>query len=78
MRGSYIPFNDGCGIVGYHYVCPECKHVTRFADCEDGCDDCAFSEAYVDPDDWHDAEMAEDHAVGVSGNRWDRVEQRGM
>ena len=53
MKGLYIPFNDGYGIVGYHYKCPECKHETRFTDCEGGCDECGFTEKYVDPDDWY-------------------------
>lgn len=54
MRGEYVPFNDGHGIVGYHYRCPECGCETPFADCEEGCGECDFSEPYEDPDDWHD------------------------
>ena len=54
MKGNYIPFNDGYGIVGYHYECPECGSVSSFQDCEEGCISCGFNEPYVDPDDWHD------------------------
>lgn len=57
MRGIYLPFNDGCGIVGYFYKCPECQHVTAFTDCEKGCEKCGFSEEYVDADDWYDEQM---------------------
>jgi len=55
MKGEYIPFNDGNGIVDYHYKCPKCGHITRFSDCEQGCEVCDFSEPYVDPDDWMEA-----------------------
>lgn len=54
MRGAYIPFNDGCGIVGYGYLCPECGHETLFSDCDDGCESCDFSEPFEDPDEWYD------------------------
>ncbi len=33
MKGKYIPFNDGFGIVGYGYLCPKCEHETKFTDC---------------------------------------------
>ena len=52
MKGKYVPYNDGWGIVGYHYICPKCKHTTRFTNCETGCESCSFSEGYIDPDDW--------------------------
>ena len=54
MCGSYTPFCDGYGIVGWHYNCPKCKHETRFSDSEQGCEDCGYSEDYVDPDEWYD------------------------
>lgn len=54
MKGQYIPFNDGYGIVGYHYKCPKCDNVTKFTDCEDGCKKCGYSEPYKDPDDWYE------------------------
>ena len=57
MKGQYIPFNDGFGIVGYGYKCPKCKHETKFTDCEEGCEDCGFNEPYEDPDDWYEEEM---------------------
>ena len=54
MKGVYIPFNDGWGIVGYGYECPECEHLTQFTSCEEGCEKCGYSEEYVDPNEWHD------------------------
>jgi hypothetical protein len=51
MEGKYIPFNDGFGIVGYHYECPKCEHVSQFTDCEQGCEKCGFKEPYEDPDE---------------------------
>ena len=51
MKGEYIPVNDGWGIIGWNYKCPECNHITEFTDCEDGCEECGFSEEYVDPHD---------------------------
>ena len=51
MEGKYIPVNDGFGIIGYHYECPKCGHISNFTDCEQGCEKCNFSEEYVDPDD---------------------------
>ena len=54
MKGRYVPFNDGCGIIGYSYVCPLCNYETRFTDCDEGCEKCGFTEAYVDADDWYD------------------------
>lgn len=57
MRGSYIPFNDGWGIVGYGYECPECGHITGFTDCETGCERCNYTEDYTDPDDWYDEQI---------------------
>lgn len=54
MNGKYIPFNDGYGIVGYHYECPRCSAITKFTDCEEGCEQCGYSEEYVDPDDWYE------------------------
>lgn len=51
MLGKYIPFSDDCGIVGYHYECPKCEHITEFTDCEEGCENCKFSEPYTDPDE---------------------------
>lgn len=58
MRGSYTPINDGCGIVGYYYVCPECKHETEFINCDSGCEKCGFSEPFVDPDRWYELKMS--------------------
>lgn len=58
MLGSYLPFNDGFGIVGYGYECPKCGYTTQFTNCEEGCEKCNFSEPFVDPDDWYDDEMA--------------------
>ncbi len=55
MKGRYIPFNDGYGIVGYSYECPECGKVSQFTDCDDGCEHCGFTEDYVDPEEWDDA-----------------------
>jgi hypothetical protein len=57
MKGKYIPFNDGFGIVGYGYLCPKCEHETKFTDCEEGCEKCGFSEEYVDPDDWYEKQI---------------------
>ncbi len=57
MKGTYIPFNDGYGIIGYSYICPECKHETRFTDCDEGCEKCGFHEPYVDSDEWYAKEM---------------------
>jgi len=57
MKGLYSPFNDGYGIVGYHYLCPDCRHVSRFTNCEDGCEKCGFAEEYVDPDEWYEEQM---------------------
>jgi len=57
MRGSYIPFHDGYGIVGYNYRCPECDYITTLTDCETGCSKCGFSEPYVDPDEWFEEEI---------------------
>jgi len=65
MKGKYIPFNDGHGIVGYGYECPECKHHSLFADCEQGCESCGFKEEYKDPDDWYD----ENHPTQKPGPR---------
>ena len=53
MKGEYLSFNDGYGIVGHHYKCPKCDHVTQFQDCEQGCEECGFSESYEDPDEWN-------------------------
>ena len=55
MRGKYIPWDDGYGIVGYSYECPECGHETRFTDCEEGCENCCYCEEYVDPDELESA-----------------------
>ena len=57
MKGQYRPFNDGHGIVGYSYICPSCGHETMFANSEDGCEKCSFSEEYVDPDEWYEEQM---------------------
>ena len=57
MKGRYVPFNDGYGIVGFGYVCPECNHESEFTTCEEGCEECEFSEPYVDPDDWYVDQM---------------------
>ncbi len=57
MKGKYIPFNDGYGIVGYGYLCPECNHETKFTDCQEGCKECKFYEPYVDPDEWYEKEF---------------------
>ena len=57
MQGQYIPCNDGVGIIGYDYQCPICGHVTRFAFSDDGCEQCGYAEAYVDPDEWYDEQM---------------------
>ena len=54
MIGRYIPFNDGCGIVGYGYLCPECEWHTLFTACDVGCEKCGYFEPYVDPDEWYD------------------------
>jgi uncharacterized protein (DUF983 family) len=59
MKGKYIPFNDGFGIVGYGYECPECEHHSLFTDCEEGCKKCGFKEPYKDPDDWFDEFLKE-------------------
>jgi len=56
MRGKYIPFSDDCGIVGYHYECPECEHVTLFTLSDEGCEDCGYNEGFVDPDEWYEKE----------------------
>lgn len=64
MRGSYLPFDDGCGIVGYSYECPECGVSNSFTDCETGCE-CGFSEPYVDPDDWYTEQMARAKAFKI-------------
>ena len=54
MKGEYIPFNDGFGIVGFGYKCPKCGEVTQFTNCDDGCANCGYFEKYEDPDDWYD------------------------
>lgn len=55
MKGKYIPFNDGFGIVGWHYKCPKCSHITTFiVDCSEGCEKCGFEEPAVDPNDWYE------------------------
>lgn len=57
MKGEYLPFNDGWGIVGFSYICPECEYVSQFTDCEEGCQECGFNEPYVDPDDWYEGQL---------------------
>ena len=57
MEGKYIPFNDGYGIVGFEYECPKCKHITLFVTCDVGCEECGFTEPYVDPDDWYEEQL---------------------
>ena len=57
MEGHYLPFGDGCGIVGYIYVCPKCNHESMFTDCEQGCEKCYHTEEYVCADDWYTEEM---------------------
>ena len=58
MIGSYIPFNDGYGIVAYHYVCGKCGYINEFQSCDEECNKCGFSEEWVMPDEWYEAEIA--------------------
>jgi hypothetical protein len=58
MEGIYLPLMYDFGIEGYTYKCPKCSHVNEFADCDEGCGKCGFSEPYVDPDDWYENEMS--------------------
>ena len=71
MKGQYIPFNDGYGIVGYDYKCPQCGHETRFAFSDEGCEQCGFSEDYVDPDEWYDEQMK----LPASERAWNQCPQ---
>jgi hypothetical protein len=57
MEGQYRPFNDGYGIVGYSYLCPQCDHETMFTKSDDGCEKCGFFEEYVDPGEWYEEQM---------------------
>lgn len=51
MKGKYIPFSDDYGIVGYHFICPQCKYENQFSTNE-CCEKCDFEQDYVDPDDY--------------------------
>jgi uncharacterized protein (DUF983 family) len=64
MKGQYRPFNDGYGIVGYSYLCPQCGHETMFTNSKNGCEKCGFSEEYVDPDEWYE-EHLKAHGVAI-------------
>ena len=59
MEGIYQPFCDDYGIVGWHYKCPKCNHITKFV-YEPSCGNvqCNFEEEYVDADDWYNEEMS--------------------
>jgi hypothetical protein len=58
MEGLYLPINDGEGIIGYAYVCPQCHSMTAFVSSDDGCGACEYHESHVDPDDWYEQEMS--------------------
>ena len=52
MKTNFITIDDGCGIVGIAYKCPECKKVSMFVihdDIEeDGCEHCGHKETFTD------------------------------
>jgi len=56
MKGTYIPINDGTGIIGFSFKCPQCNHLNLFSSNE-SCDACDLEQSYEDPDEWYDMEM---------------------
>ena len=46
MKGELLFVNDGWGIIGCHYECPECSHISKFIDEEElqECTMCGFKE----------------------------------
>ena len=57
MKGYYLPFCDEVGMVGYNYICPECDNENILTNCDEGCENCNFSETYTDADQWYEEEM---------------------
>lgn len=55
VKLNYVPFNDGYGIVGYHWQC-KCGETIQFVSGGEVCT-CGFVIPEVDPDDWYDEQM---------------------
>ena len=52
METNFNTINDGCGIIGIGYYCPECKRESMFVDYDiiekTGCPNCGHKETFTD------------------------------